>query len=508
VQHSDTADVLNTTTQAAWVDWIMDLSGARPILIGGNPYTVATRSTRYLFNGADNARAFDYILEQATQWGYRGANIEVMPYTMPAYLGGYTAYNLILTLPGAVYPDQQVILSAHLDDTSESPASLAPGAEDNGSGSALLLEAARLLRYYTFERTLKIIWFTGEEQGLAGSTHYANTHDLSGVIGVVNLDMFGYDQDNDRCFELHVGDLAASDVVGQCFVHSIGAYGLNLTYDYLGAGLGEGNSDHVVFWRHGVGAVEVLENLSYQPLPAGCLNQDRNPFYHTTQDTLTAMNLPVGFDIARAGLATVMDMAVPQGRCFTTAPQVSLAFDQGQVQVSWQAVPGAASYRVYRADNSCEGEFSLLAEVTGTSWNDATVQNGHAYAYRVEAVWPDGMCLSERSSCQVIIVDPDACTTAPTLHAPVTSYRSVALRWDALVSANSYQVERKLNGGQWVQIAEVTQPAWTDWQVAAGQSFTYRVKAEIQNGLCQTPYSVEQPVDVPFQVFLSFVSKE
>jgi hypothetical protein len=507
VQHSDTAEVLASTNENAWADWIKDLSGERPVLISGQPNTIGTRHTRFLFDGSENARAFDYLLERVIEWGYRGAFIDVMPYSMPAYLGGYTAYNLILTIPGTTDPDQQVILSAHLDDTSQSPADLAPGAEDNGSGSALLFEAARLLRYYTFEHTVKIIWFTGEEQGLVGSTNYVNTHDLSGVMGVVNLDMFGYDSDNDRCFELHVGSLAASDEVGQCFVHSIDAYDLNLSYDYLGPGLGEGNSDHASFWRYGVGAVEVLENMSYQALPEGCLNQDRNPYYHTTQDTIAAMNLAAGFDIASAGLATVMDMAVPQGRCFASSPQVNLIFVDGQVQVSWQAVPGAASYRIYRAEGSCEGIFTQLAEVTGNNWNDTTVQNGHAYAYQVEAVWSNGMCLSERSLCQVIIVDPYACTTPPTLHAPLVSYQSITLSWGALVSASSYQVERKLGEEEWMQVAEVTQPTWTDWQVAPGDNLTYRVKAEIQNGQCQTPYSDALPVDVPYQMFFGFVAK-
>ena len=53
--------------------------------------------------------------------------------------------------------------------TSFDPWHLAPGAEDNASGSAALLEAARLFNRYRFERTLQIIWFTGEEQGLLGS---------------------------------------------------------------------------------------------------------------------------------------------------------------------------------------------------------------------------------------------------------------------------------------------------------------------------------------------------
>jgi hypothetical protein len=54
----------------------------------------------------------------------------------------------------------------------------------------------------------------------------------------------------------------------------------------------------------------------------------------------------------------------------------------------------------------------------------------------------------------------------------------------------------------------VNLPTWTDTQVASGQSFTYRVTAQIQNGICQTPYSNERLVNVPYQIFLGLVSKQ
>jgi hypothetical protein len=402
VTHPATTEVLNTTTQAAWNDWLMNLSGVRPVSIGGKDYSIKTRHSCYLFNDSQYGKAFDYILEQVTNWGYSGSSLEIDPFTVFSYYCTLTGKNLIVTIPGTTHPEQEVILSAHLDNMPYNTTPYAPGAEDNASGSVTLLEAARLLRYYNFERTVKIIWFTGEEQGLLGSEAYVSDHPVGGVVGVVNLDMFGYDSDNDRCFELHVGDLAASNDVGQCFVHSIGAYGLNLSYDYLGPGLGEGGSDHVSFWNAGVGAVEVLENYSNQNLPLGCVGADENPWYHTTGDTVSRMNLPVGFNIARAGLATVMDLALPQGCCFEAAPQVSLAIEQGQVRVSWDSLPDAASYRIFRAEGSCYGAFTKQAEVTGTSWNDTNIENGKTYAYQVEAVTANTVCVSARSTCQEI----------------------------------------------------------------------------------------------------------
>jgi hypothetical protein len=507
VTHTETTELLAAAEQSSWNSWLQGLSGDRPVTIGGSPFIIKSRHSCYLFNGSPYGKAFDYILEQVAGWGFTGSYIEIDPFTLNSSYCSLTAKNLILTIPGTLHPDQVVILSAHLDDAPWNSTPLAPGAEDNGSGSVTLLEAARLMRYYNFDRTIKIIWFTGEEQGLVGSYAYVSDHDVSGVVGVVNMDMFGYDSNGDRCFELHVGNLDASDEVGQCFVHSITAYGLNLTYDYLGPGLGGGGSDHVPFWNQGIGAVEILENYSNQNLPLGCVGSDRNPYYHTTGDTIAHMSVPLGHSIAQAGLATVMDMALPQGRCFDAAPQVSLSIDQGQVHVSWDALPGAASYRIYRAENSCSTTFVQQAEVTGTSWNDANVDYGKTYAYQVEAVAANGLCISARSDCQEISF-PDACSVPPANLAAAVNYRSVSLAWDPGNLATSYLVERRLlPGGDWTPAAETSSPDWVDSGVLPGDQLAYRVKAVIDNGLCQTPPSAELPVLVPYQVFMGYLEK-
>ncbi len=107
-------------------------------------------------------------------------------------------------------------MTAHLDSTSNKPQTEAPGAEDNASGVSALMEAARLFRYYKFDRTIKIIFFTGEEQGLHGSFAYTEDfrHESDNMLGVVNLDMFGYDADRDYCMELHVAQCRNQMLLG------------------------------------------------------------------------------------------------------------------------------------------------------------------------------------------------------------------------------------------------------------------------------------------------------
>ena len=87
-----------------------------------------------------------------------------------------------------------ILVGAHLDTTSENPALSAPGANDNGSGIAAMLEALRILSTQGFERQIVGVAFTGEEQGLIGSARCAAvaTQQRWPLELMLNLDMLGY----------------------------------------------------------------------------------------------------------------------------------------------------------------------------------------------------------------------------------------------------------------------------------------------------------------------------
>lgn len=311
-----TQALLSELTLDGWIGWVRRLSGADPLVVNGQAYTVTTRHSSALFNGG--SPAYDYIRETLTGPGwYAAAQVEEDTYR-PYTSSSETWKNLILTIPGNQYPGEIVILSAHLDSISSS--NLAPGAEDNATGSAALLEAARVLRGHSLPRTVKLIWFTGEEQYMLGSKAYLNDSEhperREGILGVINLDMYGYDSNNDRCFELHISPgptaahAAASQRVASCFVTALHLYQIDLRYDYLTSGATSA-SDHSSFWAHGIGAVEVLENYSTHTQPNGCVGRDSNPYYHTPNDRVEYLNAQAGFDITRAGLAAAFSLANP-----------------------------------------------------------------------------------------------------------------------------------------------------------------------------------------------------
>jgi len=95
-----------------------------------------------------------------------------LPHNLKA--GPIPVYNTIAEITGSKYPDEVVIVSAHLDSW-DGPMSL--GTTDNGTGSSVVLEAARLLSVANAkpDRTIRFILWTGEEQGLLGSTAYVKS---------------------------------------------------------------------------------------------------------------------------------------------------------------------------------------------------------------------------------------------------------------------------------------------------------------------------------------------
>jgi hypothetical protein len=119
--------------------------------------------------------------------------------------------NVVGIKRGTVNPASYVVVGAHLDDrmqTLSDATSRAPGADDNGSGSSAVLELAKLIhrQNLTFQNTLMLTLFSGEEQGLYGSQFQAqqmrNNNTPIGnvpglrVLGMYNVDMIGYNNNN------------------------------------------------------------------------------------------------------------------------------------------------------------------------------------------------------------------------------------------------------------------------------------------------------------------------
>ncbi len=281
--------MINQVTQAKLSNSVGSLSGEWSVLVNGNPYTLLTR---YTFAATPIAKATRYAYEKLQSLG-------LMTWYDYYYASGVQLRNVLAQQTGFTQPDRVFLLIAHLDSISQSPYTLAPGADDNASGSAALLAIADILRQYSFGCTLRYALFTGEEQGFYGSLAYAADPDPGyGVIQqVLNLDMLGYNTlYSNPTIELHTryadsGDLA----IAYLFKNTVSTYGLPLTPLILQDG--KSFSDHSSFWAYGYPAIMAIEDWT-----------DHTPYYHTTADQLETLNMAYYTAFTKAALATFAQM--------------------------------------------------------------------------------------------------------------------------------------------------------------------------------------------------------
>jgi Zn-dependent M28 family amino/carboxypeptidase len=132
---------------------------------------------------------------------------------------GQTWVNLEATLQGSSDPATFVFAGAHFDSASNHP-QLAPGADDNASGTAAVLEAARVLASCVPEHSIRLLFFSNEEPGMVGSEAYVES--VKGVlprerlIGFINVDMVAYGpQDEDLDVATRPEHAAFAQQVGQ-----------------------------------------------------------------------------------------------------------------------------------------------------------------------------------------------------------------------------------------------------------------------------------------------------
>ena len=274
---------------------VASLSGEQKIPVGGNQYTILTRDT----DSGDS-------INKATQYAYeylQGRNLTVSYNNWNK--DGYSCRNVIGTKTGTVRPGEIVLVTAHIDSYSRS--GNAPGADDDASGSAAVLQISDIMKTYQFERTVRFVLFTGEEQGMLGSEAYADAVKASGenITAVINMDMIAWSSDSSHPIRLHTrqtsdpSGYAADMVIAGALNQSVYLYGLKSNLTPVFTPDGETASDHDSFWNNGYPAILAIED-DYD---------DFNPYYHSSNDRLTRLNMNYYISFVKASLATAAHLA-------------------------------------------------------------------------------------------------------------------------------------------------------------------------------------------------------
>ncbi|MBM3908427.1 MAG: M20/M25/M40 family metallo-hydrolase [Gemmatimonadetes bacterium] len=193
----------------------------------------------------------------------------------------YRSQNVVALIPGrGALAGEYVILGAHFDhlgrDSSsardpEKGRAIRPGADDNGSGTATVMEVARRLAKEPAGRSVIVVNFSGEELGLLGSTHFANNLPVAKekVQAMVNLDMVGRLK-NDKLIVYGVQTAAEMKAI-------VDSANVEPKLALAAIGDGEGPSDHAAFYR--------------KDLPVLHLFTDLHDDYHTANDVAEKLNI-------------------------------------------------------------------------------------------------------------------------------------------------------------------------------------------------------------------------
>jgi len=235
----------------------------------------------------------------------RLADLGCQKVTRTVFLPNY-APNVICELPGTDPTSPGVVVGAHYDSRStgvSNPTQRAPGADDNGTGSASVIEIlnlfAKAIGQVSFKKTITFALFAGEEQGLRGSAALAADMRRAGTAlsGMVNLDMIGYPQPNAPATLYWMSGSTNRPLTDLA---------ISLTKTYLGestvlAYTGACCSDQQSFHAQGYPAASIFESLS-----AG-----NNPNYHQSSDLPSTVTFSHVVRNCKSALALIATLAEP-----------------------------------------------------------------------------------------------------------------------------------------------------------------------------------------------------
>lgn len=303
VEITSNADLIENVVESVNLDSLLavvdKLSGNSLIKLPDESYFVKTRLT--FFEG--NELAARYLEWKLASFGLLTGRHDF----------SLRGSNVLALQQGSVFPDSIYIIGAHYDcqviaeEYHPEDIRNAPGADDNASGVAAVLEAARILSQYTTRYSvLYVLWDEHEnvpedvdQSGRLGSTAYAE-HTLAcdiHIAGVIDLDMIAYDHDDDGVMYIHGSTQGRSAQMVNRAVAICELHNLNLDPHVTMEGLG---ADSVPFHLLGYSTISFTEDISIL---------GRNKFAYQSRDTIDLFNTDYYYRMSKLIIATLAFLA-------------------------------------------------------------------------------------------------------------------------------------------------------------------------------------------------------
>jgi hypothetical protein len=261
-----------------------------------------------------NKRAAAFLFDAYKSFGY-SPEYQPFEYQLRGAAGSGQTANVIARLEGTANPELIYVVSSHYDSVA-----IGPGADDDSSGTAALLETARILAGHPQPATIVFASFTGEEAGLLGSREFVRraVADQLQIAGALNNDMIGWSNDQRLDDTIRYSNAGIRDVQ-----HAAAMQFSNLiTYDALYYK----NTDAGAYYEAygdivgGIGSYPVLGN----------------PHYHQSHDLLEGINHQLVTEVAKTTAASVMLLASSPSRLKGLKVD---RFTGGTAALSWTPSP-------------------------------------------------------------------------------------------------------------------------------------------------------------------------
>jgi hypothetical protein len=254
--------------------WLAGLTGEADVLVAGQPVRIIDRASD---EGRTRTRA--YLQAEFAALGWAAAEAP--------YEGGA---NVVASRAGT--HATALVVGAHFDAIPG-----VPGADDNASGVVLQLATARALGACTLARELRFVAFDQEEVGLVGSRAYVgrlrNEGRAAEIQGMLNLDMMGYDRDDDGGYTIFECGRPEAAFLIDTLVDRTRALDLGLKVSRHC----HGGGDHRTFWDARIPAIAFGEQF-------GRPGADTNPCYHLPCDRPDQLNFRYLRNLAHLTAAT------------------------------------------------------------------------------------------------------------------------------------------------------------------------------------------------------------
>lgn len=258
-----------------------------------------------------NQQAIEYLYEAYKSLGYEPVK---QCFDLRAALGGKTC-NVYATLRGTENPDLVYIIGSHFDSVP-----VGPGADDDSSGTAALLEAARVLAKTPQPATIIFVSYTGEESGLLGSREFVRqaVANKMKIVGVLNNDMVGWANDHRLDNTIRYSNSGLRDIEHAAAMQ----FTKLITYDAR--------------WHRGTDATSFFDVYGDIIGGIGSYPVLGNPHYHQATDLLEGINHQLVTETSKTAAATMMLLASSP---MPVKDLKVVRLDGKTAEIAWAAAP-------------------------------------------------------------------------------------------------------------------------------------------------------------------------